>query len=122
STHVFPRFSFLLPLSHTCSHYTSSPNISALSLHHALPISTTIKLILNMLKRNGGEIKIMGLDNVADEQKAKAELGVVFDTNYFRSEEHTSELQSRFELVCRLLLEKKKSVIEDGYMCISIIN
>src|SRR5699024_11710606 len=26
----------------------------------------------------------------------------------FRSEEHTSELQSRFELVCRLLLEKKK--------------
>src|SRR5699024_12672810 len=26
-----------------------------------------------------------------------------------RSEEHTSELQSRFELVCRLLLEKKKS-------------
>src|SRR5699024_12033291 len=28
--------------------------------------------------------------------------------NSFRSEEHTSELQSRFDLVCRLLLEKKK--------------
>src|SRR5699024_12278895 len=27
-----------------------------------------------------------------------------------RSEEHTSELQSRFDLVCRLLLEKKKSL------------
>src|SRR5438067_3096870 len=27
-----------------------------------------------------------------------------------RSEEHTSELQSRFDLVCRLLLEKKKRV------------
>src|SRR5207249_9535036 len=27
----------------------------------------------------------------------------------FRSEEHTSELQSRFDLVCRLLLEKKKT-------------
>src|SRR5437868_10715660 len=26
-----------------------------------------------------------------------------------RSEEHTSELQSRFDLVCRLLLEKKKA-------------
>src|SRR5699024_11526847 len=26
-----------------------------------------------------------------------------------RSEEHTSELQSRFDLVCRLLLEKKKN-------------
>src|SRR5699024_11447500 len=29
-----------------------------------------------------------------------------------RSEEHTSELQSRFDLVCRLLLEKKKIVRE----------
>src|SRR5699024_12483218 len=29
-----------------------------------------------------------------------------------RSEEHTSELQSRFDLVCRLLLEKKKLVYE----------
>src|SRR5699024_3607168 len=27
-----------------------------------------------------------------------------------RSEEHTSELQSRFDLVCRLLLEKKKTI------------
>src|SRR2546428_8769087 len=30
---------------------------------------------------------------------------------YFRSEEHTSELQSRSDLVCRLLLEKKKTSI-----------
>src|SRR5699024_11897805 len=30
-------------------------------------------------------------------------------TNPLRSEEHTSELQSRFDLVCRLLLEKKNS-------------
>src|SRR5690554_7764570 len=30
------------------------------------------------------------------------------DKVYFRSEEHTSELQSRPHLVCRLLLEKKK--------------
>src|SRR2546429_5740923 len=28
-----------------------------------------------------------------------------------RSEEHTSELQSRLHLVCRLLLEKKKSIV-----------
>src|SRR5207249_7567083 len=28
----------------------------------------------------------------------------------YRSEEHTSELQSRFDLVCRLLLEKKKII------------
>src|SRR5699024_12816386 len=31
-----------------------------------------------------------------------------FVARIFRSEEHTSELQSRFDLVCRLLLEKKK--------------
>src|SRR5437868_10618918 len=30
-------------------------------------------------------------------------------TDHLRSEEHTSELQSRFDLVCRLLLEKKKN-------------
>src|SRR2546422_714691 len=34
--------------------------------------------------------------------------GGLNDINGFRSEEHTSELQSRLHLVCRLLLEKKK--------------
>src|SRR5687768_17851645 len=32
-----------------------------------------------------------------------------------RSEEHTSELQSRLHLVCRLLLEKKKKTIRNRY-------
>src|SRR5699024_12060517 len=37
-----------------------------------------------------------------------------------RSEEHTSELQSRFDLVCRLLLEKKKKQnINSSYTVIS---
>src|SRR5438067_9848401 len=31
-----------------------------------------------------------------------------------RSEEHTSELQSRFDLVCRLLLEKKKKIKQEA--------
>src|SRR2546422_3301896 len=31
-----------------------------------------------------------------------------------RSEEHTSELQSRLHLVCRLLLEKKKKIVRSG--------
>src|SRR3712207_8572297 len=35
--------------------------------------------------------------------------GVATDIEIYRSEEHTSELQSRQYLVCRLLLEKKKS-------------
>src|SRR5437868_12053043 len=38
----------------------------------------------------------------------------------FRSEEHTSELQSRFDLVCRLLLEKKK-IIKTARMLQSLI-
>src|SRR2546429_5603964 len=33
-----------------------------------------------------------------------------------RSEEHTSELQSRLHLVCRLLLEKKKKIINQIYL------
>src|SRR5437868_8735402 len=33
-----------------------------------------------------------------------------------RSEEHTSELQSRFDLVCRLLLEKKKKPVENNFL------
>src|SRR5689334_24469246 len=34
-----------------------------------------------------------------------------------RSEEHTSELQSQFQLVCRLLLEKKKRILIAGTTC-----
>src|SRR5690349_22506583 len=33
-----------------------------------------------------------------------------------RSEEHTSELQSRRDLVCRLLLEKKKKIKQEHYL------
>src|SRR5699024_11433988 len=33
-----------------------------------------------------------------------------------RSEEHTSELQSRFDLVCRLLLEKKKLLKSEKHL------
>src|SRR5699024_11435309 len=40
--------------------------------------------------------------------KAARELGLERRETVRRSEEHTSELQSRFDLVCRLLLEKKK--------------
>src|SRR5438874_3919771 len=39
-----------------------------------------------------------------------------------RSEEHTSELQSRRDLVCRLLLEKKKNSKIDILLLISYIN
>src|SRR5699024_12171335 len=37
-----------------------------------------------------------------------------------RSEEHTSELQSRFDLVCRLLLENKKHVLNEQLLVVTI--
>src|SRR5207249_9922749 len=44
----------------------------------------------------------------AELQKVKDQLGPDSQRRIERSEEHTSELQSCFDLVCRLLLEKKK--------------
>lgn len=48
--------------------------------------TTTIKLILNMLKKDQGKIEILGYDNIEEEQKAKENLGIVFDSNYFVDE------------------------------------
>lgn len=45
--------------------------------------TTTIRLILNMINRDSGKIKIFGLDNVQDEQKIKQDIAVVFDDIYF---------------------------------------
>src|SRR5699024_12678840 len=48
-----------------------------------------------------------------DAQHTSASSGGQFSLSVpedWRSEEHTSELQSRFDLVCRLLLEKKKDI------------
>src|SRR5699024_3836495 len=45
------------------------------------------------------------LGNLCESVKAAFDMSHV---RFTRSEEHTSELQSRFDLVCRLLLEKKK--------------
>lgn len=45
--------------------------------------STLIKLILNMIRRDAGQIQVLGLDAVADEEAVKEQLGLVFDTSYF---------------------------------------
>src|SRR2546428_6099938 len=45
--------------------------------------------------------------------RSKSRLHLSSSSSRSRSEEHTSELQSRSELVCRLLLEKKKT--QDGH-------
>src|SRR5687768_18560742 len=68
-------------------HHPATTEIYTLSLHDALPISR---------RRAGGR----GPDRRRC-RRARSPAG-------WRSEEHTSELQSRLHLVCRLLLEKKK--------------
>src|SRR5438874_3779132 len=51
---------------------------------------------------------------VASSNLARGAKPHYFSDLNFRSEEHTSELQSRRDLVCRLLLEKKKKISQAG--------
>src|SRR5260370_6870797 len=83
---------------------TATTEIYTLSLHDALPIFTGANKILP----DGKQVSDYGVDPH----------GIVIftpDGRYvvemtMRSEEHTSELQSHLNLVCRLLLEKKKTI------------
>src|SRR2546429_1114535 len=77
---------------------TATTEIYTLSLHDALPIYlSSRKRIPSASKRSKRPIRWSPLPRI-------------------RSEEHTSELQSRLHLVCRLLLEKKKKET-GGRMC-----
>src|SRR2546430_3184353 len=62
--------------------------------------------LLEAIERTGIKppLQIFGTD-VSDVAVARARAGV-YPSNIERSEEHTSELQSQSNLVCRLLLEK----------------
>src|SRR3712207_9306573 len=82
---------------------TATTEIYTLSLHDALPISEHIlrQVLIGVFRvsvcrfRFGLKLCVTLLKSVRDVLEK-------------RSEEHTSELQSRQYLVCRLLLEKKK--------------
>lgn len=45
--------------------------------------STTIKLILNLIRRDAGSIRLFGLDNIEQETAVKKRIGVVFDEPCF---------------------------------------
>src|SRR5207249_8857516 len=62
--------------------------------------------IQNLGRNRGGRFRQSRLLGSFFPYRAEVARGPVL-----RSEEHTSELQSRFDLVCRLLLEKKKIII-----------
>src|SRR3712207_8718441 len=66
-----------------------------------------------------GEVEVRSGPQAAQLQVAPA--GQLQGTVAERSEEHTSELQSRQYLVCRLLLEKKKRILSPVYYRLSDI-
>src|SRR5699024_12769182 len=74
--------------------------------------TTTTYLIKSILENAGHKTGLIGtIETIIGEEKipsANTTPESYLIQEYFRSEEHTSELQSRFDLVCRLLLEKKK--------------
>src|SRR3989442_13316024 len=86
---------------------TATTEIYTLSLHDALPICS-----INGSWRAGFYLKFVDTHQKpiggGFGTKGKKKPRVLSE----RSEEHTSELQSRPHLVCRLLLENKKSIIE----------
>src|SRR2546430_10200940 len=75
---------------------TATTEIYTLSLHDALPISRAA------YRPSAGAAR-------ARQGSARAHQDCPRTDGYARSEEHTSELQSQSNLVCRLLLEKKKT-------------
>src|SRR3712207_7788176 len=87
---------------------TATTEIYTLSLHDALPICPGLRL----RDRRGAHIRDERVDRGPRAQGSVLRplhvRPVLGHDNHPRSEEHTSELQSRQYLVCRLLLEKKK--------------
>src|SRR5690606_41856538 len=95
---------------------TATTSSSTLSLHDALPISDEPHGVVDgghrgerAARRVDVEVDVLvGGDRFEGEQLGHDVVGRgVVDR---RSEEHTSELQSRENLVCRLLLEKKNKI------------
>src|SRR2546422_11040879 len=83
---------------------TATTEIYTLSLHDALPI--LYGRICTLSPKNPLQKKAPSKPRVAE--LLDPVTGYPRNHKLLRSEEHTSELQSRLHLVCRLLLEKKK--------------
>src|SRR5204862_7636086 len=96
---VFGAIYFLL-------HGTATIDFYALSLHDALPISVQRVRRLECLPAPEARAEPPRL--VVGRVRARRDLAVALLAR--RSEEHTSELQSRRDLVCRLLLENKNKL------------
>src|SRR5690349_23580359 len=95
---------------------TAYTDIYTLSLHDALPISDRKKILVisgTQKKPNGEPVTwFINYDELMNGKNVQKNNILINPGDQVivrgRSEEHTSELQSRRDLVCRLLLEKKK--------------
>src|SRR2546430_12307989 len=89
---------------------TATTEIYTLSLHDALPIFDGLETVGDQ-GIMAGDDQLLGARERVDRLEGREHLGEArddLDGLARRSEEHTSELQSQSNLVCRLLLEKKK--------------
>src|SRR2546430_12334086 len=85
---------------------TATTEIYTLSLHDALPISDSFFAKQSVFPDVPRATR-------SSSRRARCFSGVLAEQEkHLRSEEHTSELQSQSNLVCRLLLEKKKNCAE----------
>src|SRR5699024_12715539 len=95
---------------------TTTTYIYTLSLHDALPILNNlisdIETVLRFKIKNYFLNYYLIVSEKIGKEKAGENWAEYLEYGTMRSEEHTSELQSRFDLVCRLLLEKKKNNIK----------
>src|SRR2546422_2333649 len=93
---------------------TATTEIYTLSLHDALPIYQAImEFVVAVTKPLLGAMPLLLVqDAIREAEEMLKQFTVLYPDEMLlrRSEEHTSELQSRLHLVCRLLLEKKKSI------------
>src|SRR3712207_8891181 len=92
---------------------TATTEIYTLSLHDALPI--LLKGKASASARLVGQLALSATPSASTVDLRPLALGkgtfqLVLKITVNRSEEHTSELQSRQYLVCRLLLEKKQKI------------
>src|SRR5256885_14898308 len=89
---------------------TATTEIYTLSLHDALPILVRIRAAERTLIDDHDDEFSPGLGRVKRGRRRGRGQRLILGENSSRSEEHTSELQSPCNLVCRLLLEKKKKI------------
>src|SRR3712207_8867401 len=89
---------------------TATTEIYTLSLHDALPISPSrTRCASPRASRRSPADRSTSTTSSTDDTRPRCAASA---GSRWRSEEHTSELQSRQYLVCRLLLEKNKKLVE----------